>query len=248
MTIRCLYKVRYMIKLAICDDEPGARALLSEYIHRFSEEIGEAIAITQFDSGEALLADYPADCDIILIDILMNTLNGIKTAARIRQISKDVCIIFITQTPQYALNAYKVHALGYLTKPVSYYELSREMKEALRRISTNKADYIILKNQDGTTRINIQDIIYIEAQNHKLQIVLHDHEDYQYYGKMDDIENQLREKDFFRCHRAYILNLRWVKKVDGKYAMLTDNCSVPVSKYRYQDLMQCLTEFWGKQL
>ena len=180
--------------------------------------------------------------------MIMDMLNGIETAARIRQISPDVCIIFITQTPQYALNAYKVHALGYLTKPLSYHELCRELQEALRRIDVNKDEYILLKNQTVTTKINIRDILYIEAQNHKLQIILYNQNAYQYYGKLGELEAQLEGKNFFRCHRAYLLNLRWLKKVEGKYALLAGDHSVPVSKYRYPALMQCLTEFWGQQL
>ena len=237
-----------MINLVICDDEPAARSLLCKYIERFSRESGETFTVIQFKNGEDLLHDYPVHCDIILIDILMDMLNGIETAAKIRQIDKDVCIIFITQTPQYALNAYKVHALGYLTKPLSYHDLCYELNEALRRINFNRDEYIILKSQSETIKLNIRDILYIEAQNHKLCVVMSDHDVHQYYGKLGEIEQQLAGKDFFRCHRAYLLNLRWLSRVEGNNALLTAGCSVPISKYRRNELMQCLADFLGKQL
>ena len=237
-----------MVNLVICDDEPSARSLICKYVERFSEESGETFAITQFKNGEDLLHDYPVNCDIILIDILMDMLNGIETAARLRQIDKDVCIIFITQTPQYALNAYKVHALGYLTKPVSYQDLCYELNEALRRLSVNKDEYIILKNQSETIKLNIRDIVFVEAQNHKLRFVMSNNEVHYYYGKLVDIEQQLENKYYFRCHRAYLLNLRWLNRVEGNDAILATGYTVPVSKSRRNELIQHLTDYLGNQL
>ena len=237
-----------MINIVICDDEATARNTLCDYIDRFSKETGESFHITQFKNGEDLLHGYPVHCDIILIDIIMDMLNGIETAARIRRMDRDVCIIFITQTPQYALNAYKVHALGYLTKPLAYNDLRYELNEALRRINFNKDEYIVLKSQSETTKVNIRDILYIEAQNHKLLVVSSDGTERQCYGKLSDIEQQLENKQFFRCHRAYLLNLRWLSRIDGNNALLSGGCSVPISKYRRNELMQALTDHLGKQL
>lgn len=237
-----------MFELVVCDDEASARSALCAYLQRYAKENGETFHIRQFKNGQDLLQDYPADCDIILIDILMGKPNGIETALQIRQRDPNVCILFITQTPQYALTAYKTRALSYLIKPLRYSDLQAELTEALHRIRSKQHETLVLESKSQVVRLNLRDLVYIEAQNHLLLIRLADGRDIQYPGRLGDLEDQLREKAFFRCHRAYLVNLRQIESVKGNDLILSGGLRVPVSKYRHGELMQSLTRFWGNQL
>ena len=234
-----------MINLVICDDEQKIRDMLAGYIRRFSEETGEEFAVRQFASGSELIADYPIDTDIALIDIMMGAVNGIETAQEIRRHSRDVVIIFITQTAQYALNAYKVRAFGYLTKPLRYADLKYELSEAVQKLRTEADEYITVRSGSGVVRVALGDVKFVEAQNHSF-VVHTPGGELRIAGPLSDVESQLEGRPFFRCHRAYIVGLRWLLRLEGAAAVLRGGGEVPVSKYRRAELMKSFARYLGK--
>ena len=90
------------------------------------------------------MTDYSADYDLILMDIEMAFLNGMKAAEKIRELDKDVVIIFITNMPQYAIQGYKVNALDYMLKPISYFSFSESMGRALHRVKVQEKEFITI--------------------------------------------------------------------------------------------------------
>jgi DNA-binding LytR/AlgR family response regulator len=106
-----------MIHLAIVDDEIQSLSLLTEYVHRYEKEHGEAgesFQIAAFQDGEEIIAGFEPKFDIILLDVQMDHLDGFSTAKRIRKLDGDVILIFITNLSHYAIRGYEVEALSYL--------------------------------------------------------------------------------------------------------------------------------------
>jgi len=87
------------VKFTICEDEKEVAEQLREYVQRVVESINESAEITIFTDGEQLLAHYPNDTDILLLDIMMGQMDGMEVARRLRDLKKDVCIIFVTSMP-----------------------------------------------------------------------------------------------------------------------------------------------------
>ena len=101
-----------MIRIALVEDEAEVRAQLQGYVQRHTRQYGTEFAVTEFADGMELLDDYRPVYDILFLDVEMKHLDGMETARRVRELDKDVIIVFITNMAQYAIGGYAVGALG----------------------------------------------------------------------------------------------------------------------------------------
>lgn len=97
-----------MINVAIVDDDKSYVDQLREYFEQYIKESGEMIKITAFSDGDSIVHKYSSQFDIILMDIEMKFMDGMSAAEEIRKKDSSVIIIFITNTPQYAIRGYAV--------------------------------------------------------------------------------------------------------------------------------------------
>ena len=100
-----------MIRIAIVEDDRHDREALKKCLNRYEKENQMKFSVTEFQDGEDIVTDYTASYDLIILDIEMAFLNGMKAAEKIRELDTNVIIIFITNMPQYAIQGYKVNAL-----------------------------------------------------------------------------------------------------------------------------------------
>ena len=110
-----------MIRIALVEDEAEVRAQLQGYVQRHTRQYGTEFAVTEFADGMELLDDYRPVYDILFLDVEMKHLDGMETARRVRELDKDVIIVFITNMAQYAIGGYAVGALDYVLKPVALF-------------------------------------------------------------------------------------------------------------------------------
>ena len=103
-----------MIRLALVEDDELYRSQLREYINKYSAVSGEKFTVTEFSDGDEIALGYKAVYDIILMDIEMKFMDGMMAAEEIRKVDTEVIIIFITNSPQYAIKGYAVDALDYV--------------------------------------------------------------------------------------------------------------------------------------
>ena len=115
-----------MIRIAVCDDDRIVRESIVKALRRYERDNGMEFEVLEYAAADALLVSYPAELDLILLDIYMPGIDGMDAARAIRQFDQDVCIIFITTMYQRAIEGYKVRAFGFIRKPVSYEEFSHE--------------------------------------------------------------------------------------------------------------------------
>ena len=120
------------------EDDKTYAAQLKEYLVRYGTEKNQKISVALFPDGEDIVTDYSAEFDIILMDVEMTFMDGMTTAERIREKDNEVVIIFITNMPQYAIQGYKVDALDYVLKPISYFAFSQRIDRALTRVKKKK--------------------------------------------------------------------------------------------------------------
>ena len=100
-----------MIRIAMVEDEAAVRKQLQGYIQRYTRQYGTAFAVTEFSDGVEILDAYRPVYDIVLLDVEMKHLDGMETARRIRELDRDVVLLFITNMAQYAIKGYAVGAL-----------------------------------------------------------------------------------------------------------------------------------------
>ncbi len=234
-----------MIRVAIVEDEKAHVQILEEYLKRFEEENGVSFQISVFGDGLDIVTDYKAEYDIILLDIQMKHLDGMKTAEKIREMDEDAAFIFITSTVQYAVQGYLVDALGYVVKPVSYLAFSKILQKAVRQAGEKQEkSYLKIEVEGGYLRVELSRISYIESQRHN--IVVHSSKgDFLTAGPMKKMEEQLMQKNFAKCHNAYLVNLQNVAGIVQNNVLLDRDLSLPISRTRKKAFMDALTDYIG---
>ena len=230
-----------MLRIATVEDDANDLEALRTHLKRYEKENGLKFLITEFRDGEDIVTDYSADYDLILMDIEMAFLNGMKAAEKIRELDKDVIIIFITNMPQYAIQGYKVNALDYMLKPISYFSFSESMGRALHRVKVQEKEFITISLKGGKKKLDIAQICYVEVQDHLL--IYHTTEgSFVTKGTIRDAEGQLDAKRFFRCNRCYLVNLEYVDNYMGSDVSVNGD-TIQVSRSRRKPFLDALNEY-----
>ncbi|MGL4773909.1 MAG: LytR/AlgR family response regulator transcription factor [Clostridium sp.] len=222
-----------MLKIGLCDDN-------SLYIDELKKIIGDIadinnidIEITSFNSGEELLSfskvhgDY---FDILFLDVLMDGINGINTALALRKLSSDVHVIFVTSSKEHALDSYSVNAYGYILKPFSKASIEGKLLELYEKIELARKNIIYVKNNQDIYSISLDHVIYFESNLRKITAHMKNGEQISFYNKMSNLEEEIKNNIFLRCHRSFLVNLMYVKNIVSNDLITTTNECLPISK------------------
>lgn len=224
------------LKIGICDDEREIREDIARRVRRFCADAKTLL----FADGEELLA-YAGRLDILFLDIQMEPVNGMEAARRLRAAGSDVTIIFVTALEEYVYQAFDVGAFHYLVKPFAqakFYEvLQRAAEERKQKWDAGTVEAgLVIKKGKRTRRVLLCEILWLEVFNRK--IVLHTaEEEIEFYGRLSEMETRLGE-DFVRCHRAYIVNMRYIVRYDACGITLENGGVIPLAKQKYAEFVK----------
>lgn len=233
------------MKIAICDDEKYIRDFIAKSI---SDEITDAI-VKCYESAEDLLeAEY--NPDILFLDIQMPGIDGMELAKQVRANGSDAVIIFVTALEEYVFNAFDVRAFNYLVKPIDKNKLNEVLHAAVEEIihrqtrvtpvvPDNKS--FIIKANGLSRSVSISEIAFAEVFNRRIVLHMRDNDEIEYYGRMTDLENTVGN-DFFRVHRAYLINLSAIQSYNSKIVKVAGE-EIPVARGKYQDLVRAYLSF-----
>ena len=216
-----------MRTIVICDDVEIERLLLKEILCQYFEEINEEVSIIEYGSGETLVADVEEgylDMELLLLDIYMKKLNGMETARKLRQLQCKVPIIFLTASPDYAIESYEVQDSGYLLKPFSEEKLMKLLNMILK---TDMKRRVAIKNRRQYRYPYTDDIVYIDSDKHNVTLHLSDGSEIVTVDKLVEIEKRINEKRFLHCHQSYLVNMDYVADVQDNFIM-KDGSIVPI--------------------
>ena len=234
-----------MIRIAVVEDEDKWANIIEECLDKLSKQDKIDIAITRFCDGYDLVENYTYNFDIILMDIEMPLMNGMEAAEKIRNVDAQVTIIFITNMAQYAIRGYKVNALDYILKPISYIPFSETIKKAVRIYDKDKGGFIVISHKSGTEKIMTDNIYYIESQGHRLTF----HTSKGTYEtttySMKEIEQILSSYSFKRCNSGCLVNLKYVTGYNGNELKVMDT-SVSISRGKKNDFLAALASYMSE--
>lgn len=234
-------RIKYM-RVAVIDDEREVRENLAEYIRQFAEESDVKMDVSTFPSGDALLADYQQVWDILMFDIDMPGTNGMETAKQIREKDKNVTILFITNVAQYAIDGYGIDAVDYILKPINYYEFSMKFHRAVAKSAHSRERAIMVDTVEGTRRIRVNEISYIEVLAHYIYVHIPGRE-FKARGNMKEWEEELKPFGFSRVHKSYLVNMAKVENIQGK-ELTVDSHTIPISRNYRDSFMQDYMKFY----
>ena len=230
------------INCAIIDDEPLAAGLLKSYAEKtpFLHLIG-----TYGSALEAMkeLRDHPAQ--LLFLDIQMPELSGIEFA---KILPVETKIIFTTAFQQYAIESYKVAALDYLMKPVSYEEFLQAANKALdwfsftqRQQATTRDRFMFVKSDYKLIRVSLDDILYIEGLKDYVRICMENGTKIMSLMNMKKLEDYLPHPEFLRTHRSYIVHMPKIQLID-RFRIVFGEDYIPISDSYKEDVQQYFDE------
>ena len=228
------------ITCAIIDDEPLAAGLLKSYVDKtpFLQLIG-----TFGSAIEAMRELRSNPVQLLFLDIQMPELSGIEFAKILTPSTK---IIFTTAFQQYAIEGYKVNALDYLMKPISYDEFLTSANKALDWYTIAQKQelyardrFMFVKSDYKLIRVSLDDILYIEGLKDYVRFYLQDGTRIMSLMNMKKIEDYLPHPEFLRTHRSFIVHMPLAQQVD-RFRIVFGDQFIPVSDSYKDEVLQYL--------
>ena len=234
------------MRIAICDDEKNIRELIA---NKVAKQYPDA-EIIFFPSGEELLLSDES-IDILFLDIQMSGIDGMETARELRKKDKSVILVFVTAVEEYVFQAFDVGAFNYIVKPIDNGKFSDVLHRAVDEWSSQSINekepeerYVLINNSGVHTKVILDEIVYAEVFNRKVVIHKLDGE-IEYYGKMSDLES-LAGDSFFRPHRAYLINFKYVEKYDATTIYL-ERGTVLMAKLKFPEFVKKYMKYIQKR-
>lgn len=232
------------IKCVIIDDEPLARELIKSYIEKTPHL---SLAGSYESAAEAVKTVVSGDIDLIFLDINMPMLNGIEFA---NVIPSKTRIIFITAYEQYALQGFRVNALDYLLKPVSYGEFLKSVGKAIEWFDMKKAmdnpthhlpEMLTVKAEYRLVQMKLNSIKYIEVQKDRVIFYRSDGDPVCSLMSLKELEDQLPSDIFMRVHRSFIVNMNQIEIVE-RGRIIFGKTYIPISEAKKEEFMARLKQ------
>lgn len=221
--------------IAVVDDEKAIR----EHICGLVEEQQPESRIEAYATGEELLASG-RQFDIVFLDIQMEGMNGIEAARSLREKNanlgvEDAVLVFITGIKDYVFDAFDLYAFQYLLKPIDERKFAEVLEKAAREAAKKKERRVLFIKSRNLT-LDQSEILYIESRAKKVEIHTV-RQTIEIYAAMDELEGQLGD-EFYRCHRAYIVNMDCITEYDSESITLTNGDRVYLTKKKYREFVK----------
>ncbi len=214
----------------ICDDESIFRARLRELLVKESFAKNMDVEVSEYEDGGRLLQDYKdgcAQCDILFLDVRMKDMDGLKTARLLRSEGMEGLIVFLTNLPEYARMGYEVRAFRYLLKDEAEEGLSQVLDACRSELEAER--FFNFSWEHRFFSVPKAEILYFESRK-RLMLLHTARKNYQFYQKMDVLEKQLSGEGFFRCHRSFLVQERYVRGWQERALWLEDGTVLSVSR------------------
>lgn len=241
-----------MFKIAICDDDIQYLEYEKMLVEQCMRKCNMNYMIVKFSSGIELVKELNIGkrFDVIFLDVEMEGQNGLDTARKIRVLDSRVYIVFVTAFISYSLDGYGVNAFRYIIKERSY--LERTLGQCIEDIVIDMGisrEEMEFQFREGIMRLLPEDIIYIESMGHLVNFVLQGKEKgiiRTRYDKLDEIEKNLEQFKFCRIHKSYLINIRYVDKIEHYQVQLKNGKTLSVTRNRYTEVRRTIINFWGE--
>ncbi len=236
-----------MLSIAICDDEKHICDYIENRTRKHLAVNDINATVSTFYDGTDLLSvckENPAEFDIIFLDIKMKNTNGVECAKNLRGEGVNSLIVFVTSSAEYVFSGYEAKAFRYILKTDLENAFDRILSECFAELKKQATDFYTLKTSSLVKNIPLDEIYYFES---KLRVIIvhTKNEEISFYGKLDNIEKELAEKDFIRIHQSFLVNATKIKSLNKEVAELSCNVSLPISKSKASAVKQAY--LWSKR-
>ena len=245
-----------MFHIALCDDDVKQRQLTHKLLDSYLSLRGIAAKIWEFSSGQALLNAMPDEnFDLYLLDVVMPEMDGIDLGMELRKSDENGVIIYLTTSPDFALQGYSVKAASYLLKPVQEEKLFSVLDDVFKTISDRREQSIVVKTADGMSRLLLDHILYVEQTERTPRYHLKDGNCVSGVTIQTSFPETMRpllaDKRFYLCGASFVLNLHCIKSINKAEIIFAGGQQATVPRRSAADLNTAWIHYWlegGQQL
>ena len=220
-----------MLKVAVCDDDNGELSHVTALLQQYQARNRLAVRIDAFLSAMELMdALRTTNYQLLLLDILMPGFTGIQAAREIRTFDSETKIIFLTSSPEFAVESYRVDAFYYLLKPIREDDLFPVLDRLLQQFRRAE-DTLLLTMPSGVLRLPYSRIEVLEVNSKRLLFYLNDGSVREIPGTLTQYEPQLlARREFVKVHRSYLVNMDDIQHLKGTELITYSGVRVPISR------------------
>ncbi len=240
-----------MLRIALCDDEPGQRDLTGGLLRQYMEERPNLAArLTVVSTGAELLGQMEAvgGFDLYVLDVIMPELSGIDVGVRLRELGSDAPIIYLTSSPDYAVDSYLAQAFYYILKPVDPAKLFGVLDRAAALLEKRRAASVPVKTKSGVRLVRLDEILYVGLAGRLAQYHLSGGERVDsltlHSSFQAEIAPLLADARFVLCASSFAVNLHYVTAVDKGELMVGDQFRVPLSRGLAAQVKKRWGDYW----
>ncbi len=227
------------MKIAVCDDETALFEELYTLLNEYSKFKKEPVLTAYFKTGIELLQSAEK-FDIIFMDYQMDGMDGLETSKRLRLKNSNAAIIFLTAFPKIVFQSFEVNTFRFLLKPIKKDELFKSIDDYLDSVKTD--DFLILNTNDGSWKVRLSEIIYVESKDkHTVIRTADNHLECCRY--MQEIEKLLPKDRFIRSHRSCIVSFLHIRNHDNKTIYFDNNERASISRRYLPDFKRAFQEY-----
>lgn len=231
-----------MYHIAVLEEDNGFAEELTLYCRRVLSALKASVQTSHFTSAHEFYEAWATQSfDCILLNTVLRGESGLSVARKIRKRDALVSLVFITQSRDFAVESYEVNALYYIMKPEYAARLEPVLLEDYRKRYLN--EYYVFENGTDKIRVRLFDITYFEIQRRKVAVHLPGLVIFQ-AGKLSDLLKALPGQCFVRCHQGFAINLRHVREVKLREAVMEDGLRLPVSRTYSKQTQQAFVNWY----
>ena len=222
------------MRIAICDDESLDRMQLRRMAADYFSTNHINCAIDEFATGHSFV-DMNNRYDLVFMDYRLSDGNGIDFVRELRQVNERIFVVFLTWYDEHALEAIQLDTFRYLIKPISAELLTEALESFVRLYQRNRK--IIVPTPEKTLFLDADDVMYLEADK-KYTTVRTVNGQYRSSKSISDFYSEINNSHFFRTHRSYIVNMKYVSSIEGKTILLQNGEKVICSAKNYDEFLK----------
>lgn len=231
-----------MLQIAVCDDNINELSNMAQLLdlYRTSKHLSCEYAV--FSNGFELISalEKGKRFDIYCLDIIMPGFTGIEAARAIRGFDKTSPILFLTSSPEFALESYSVKAINYVLKPISKEKLFFTLDEVLEQIEIEKEEAtVIVKSNEGIQKIRISNLVFAEVIGRNVFYHLRSGKVIECSEAFSSVcDHLLNYGCFIKPHRSYLVNMQYVDTIKNYQLILQTLSSIPVAQGKAKEIKQ----------
>lgn len=239
-----------MLRIAVCEDETAQRQLVSGLLDEYLAQRDVAARVRLFERGQALLDAVAEEgaFDLYILDIVMPGMSGIELGRALREQDREGLVIYLTGSPDFALESYQVRAFHYLLKPVQRAQLFAALDEAAERLRRRVEDGVQVRTRGSTVRLRFDDLLYAELRGRIARYNLRDGsfvESMTLAGSFREaVAPLLRDERFVLCGASFLVNLYHIEMVDRTGMRLAGGRYVALPKASCAALRTAWSDYW----